>query len=334
MTGHHVLFTAPRCAEWQIQPIPKPGPREVRVRTEHTLVSPGSELAMYEGTHSALDDPEILFAKYPHRPGYTAIGRVDAKGESVTELQLGDRIFFLGTHSTWALINPEEAIWLPVPDGVPIQQVLLARLVEISSMAFFCRLRRHPETAVVLGAGLIGVFAAQVMQIQDVRKVVVQDVNAKRLERARRLGISRCVLATGFDLRPSLIELGAEPDVVVEATGVPELIPAALAAVRRLGDVVLLGSPRGRVDLDAYKLVHRKGVALIGAHEAIYPDRAPPPQPSRLALLEQALKWTTDGTVKLDGLITDVVEAEDLPEFYETVSKDKTNVLGVIVNWD
>jgi threonine dehydrogenase-like Zn-dependent dehydrogenase len=172
------------------------------------------------------------------------------------------------------------------------------------------------------------------MQVQGVRKVVVQDVNAKRLELARRLGISSCVLATGFDLRPSLLELGFEPDVIVEATGVPQLIPPALEAVRRLGDVVLLGSPRGNVEIDPYKLVHRKGAALIGAHEAIYPDRAPPPQLSRQALLKQALKWTIDGAVKLDGLITHTIKAEDLPQFYETVSKDKNNVLGVVVNWD
>lgn len=333
MTEYNIVFTAPRRAELQLQPKPTPGPREVLVRTEHTLVSPGSELAMFEGTHSAIGDPEILFAKYPHRPGYAAIGRVEARGDSVTELQPGDRVFFLGTHSTWALMKPGEAIWLPVTDSLPIQQVLLARLVQIAATAYHS-LRRRPENAVVLGAGLIGVFAAQVMQIQGVRTVVVQDVNSERLEHARLLGISKCALAAGFDLRPSLIELGAEPDAIVEATGVPGLIPAALAAVRRLGDVVLLGSPRGRVDLDAYKLVHRKGVALIGAHEAMYPDRVPLPQISRQALLEQALKWTSDGTVKVDRLITHVVKAVDLPGFYETMSKDKTNVLGVVVDWN
>jgi 2-desacetyl-2-hydroxyethyl bacteriochlorophyllide A dehydrogenase len=333
MPSHNIVFAAPRDVRFEPQQRPMPSARQVLVRTEHTLVSPGTEMAMYEGTHSALNDPDNSFAKYPHRPGYTAIGRVEAKGESVTELKLGDRIFFLGTHSTWTLMNPEEAIWLPVPDGAPIEKVLLARLVQISATAFYC-LRRHPANAIILGAGLIGIFSAQVMQVQGVRKVVVQDVNAKRLELARRLGISSCVLATGFDLRPSLLELGFEPDVIVEATGVPQLIPPALEAVRRLGDVVLLGSPRGNVEIDPYKLVHRKGAALIGAHEAIYPDRAPPPQLSRQALLKQALKWTIDGAVKLDGLITHTIKAEDLPQFYETVSKDKNNVLGVVVNWD
>ena len=276
MPSHNIVFVAPRDVRLEPQQRPAPAARQVLVLTEHTLVSPGTELAMYEGTHSALNDPENLFAKYPHRPGHTAIGRVEAKGESVTELQLGERIFFFGTHSTWTLMNPEEAVWLPVPDGAPIQKVLLARLVQIAATAYYC-LRRHPGSAIVLGAGLIGIFSAQVLQIQGVRKVVVQDVNAKRLELARRLGISSCVLATGLDLRPSLVELGSEPDAIVEATGVQDLIPHALGAVRRLGDVILLGSPRGRVDLDPYKLVHRKGVALIGAHEGIYPDRAPAP---------------------------------------------------------
>jgi 2-desacetyl-2-hydroxyethyl bacteriochlorophyllide A dehydrogenase len=332
MSPCSVVFTGVRKVELQSQPRPAVDIAEVLVRTERTLISPGTELALYEGTHSALHDPEIPFAKYPHRPGYAAVGRVEACGSAVDQLKPGDRIFFLGRHETWSLLQPGVAIWLPAPADLPANKVLFARLVQIAATASLC-FRSRPERVVVLGAGLIGLLAAQVLQAQGIREVVVQDVNAARLALAKRCGVRRCALGVGASLESSLKELGAEPDAVVEATGVPELVPAALAAVRRRGDVVLLGSPRGRAEIDLYKHVHRKGIALIGAHEAMFPDRAPPGQPSRLALLEQALQWLRNAQIRVDGLVTNVVRPENLPATYEQISTDKSNVLGVVVEW-
>jgi 2-desacetyl-2-hydroxyethyl bacteriochlorophyllide A dehydrogenase len=332
MTAYSVVFTGVRKVELQAQSRPAVAGGEVLVRTERTLISPGTELALYEGTHSALHDPEIPFAKYPHRPGYAAVGRVEACGAAVDAVKPGDRIFFLGRHETWSLLRPAEAVWLPAPADLPPDKILFARLVQIAATASYC-FRSRPERVLVLGAGLIGMLAAQVFQAQGIREVVVQDINAARLALAARCGILRCVLGTGTSLAQALAELGAEPDVIVEATGVPALVPAALAAVRRRGDVVLLGSPRDRMEIDLYKHIHRKGVALIGAHEAMLPDRAPAGQPSRQALLEQALTWLRRGQICVDGLVTNVVRPEDLPVTYERISKDKSNVLGVIVDW-
>jgi threonine dehydrogenase-like Zn-dependent dehydrogenase len=332
MKGSSMVFTGVRKAELQEQLRPPVGANDVLVRTEHTLISPGTELAMFEGTHSGFNDPEIPFAKYPHRPGYAAVGRIEACGSAVRGLAPGDRVFFLGRHETWSLWPRTDAVWLPVPDDLPAEKVLFARLVQIASTASLC-LRGRPERVVVLGAGLIGLLAAQVLQAQGVREVVVQDVNAARLAIASRCGIRRCVLGVDAGLGPSLAALGGEPDAVIEATGVPALVPAALAAVRSRGDVVLLGSPRGPIGVDLYKHIHRKGVALIGAHEAMLPDRAPAGEPSRLALVEQALQWLRSGQVRTEGLVTTIVRPGDLPAAYGRISADKSNILGVLVDW-
>jgi threonine dehydrogenase-like Zn-dependent dehydrogenase len=50
-------------------------------------------------------------------------------------------------------------------------------------------------------------------------------------------------------------------------------------------------------------------------------------------LLEQALQWLRSGQVCADGLVTDVVKPADMPATYERMSSDKSNVLGVIVDW-
>ena len=65
MPSHNIVFVAPREVRFEAQQQPTPATRQVLIRTEYTLVSRSTELAMYEGTHSALNDPENLFAKSP-----------------------------------------------------------------------------------------------------------------------------------------------------------------------------------------------------------------------------------------------------------------------------
>jgi 2-desacetyl-2-hydroxyethyl bacteriochlorophyllide A dehydrogenase len=332
MNAARIVFTGVRSAQLEEQERPRYGPNEVLIRTLHTLVSPGTELAMYEGTHAAIHDPEIAFAKYPHYPGYAAIGRIEACGESVTALRAGNLVFSTGPHATWSLLDPEKGLWLAAPEDASPYRTLMVRLVQIASTASQC-FRRPPERVVVVGAGLIGILAAQVLQIQGVSQVVVQDINAARVALAQRCGVRRCVVGSGFDLEPSLRLLDSKPDAVVEATGVPGLVSASLTAVRPGGDVILLGSPRGPVALDAYKLVHRKGTALIGAHEIAVPDRAPNGQASRQSLLETGMRWLTSGQIGVEGLVTDVVRPLEMPAVYQRMSADKTNVLGVIIDW-
>src|SRR5580704_11475835 len=118
MNAARIVFTGVRSVEVKEQERPVAGRDEVLIRSLHTLVSPGTELAMYEGTHSALHDPEITFAKYPHYPGYAAIGRVEECGASVANPRPGEMVFFLGPHATWSLLNPEKGLWLPAPDDI------------------------------------------------------------------------------------------------------------------------------------------------------------------------------------------------------------------------
>ena len=60
--------------------LPDPGPEQVLVRTEASFVSPGTELAVYTGTHQWLQDPSLPDWKFPFRPGYSAAGEVVAVG--------------------------------------------------------------------------------------------------------------------------------------------------------------------------------------------------------------------------------------------------------------
>src|SRR5205814_5335505 len=58
-------------------------PNQILVRTEASFVSPGTELAVYTGTHQWLKDPNLPDWKFPFRPGYSAAGTVAAVGAAV-----------------------------------------------------------------------------------------------------------------------------------------------------------------------------------------------------------------------------------------------------------
>ena len=65
------------------------GPSDVLVRNRLSLISAGTELAMFTRTHRGFDEPEFSYAKYPFYPGYAAVGEVLAVGDGVTDLAPG-----------------------------------------------------------------------------------------------------------------------------------------------------------------------------------------------------------------------------------------------------
>src|ERR671935_2870125 len=85
--------------------LPDPAPNQILVRTAASFVSPGTELAVYTGTHQWLKDPNLPDWKFPFRPGYSAAGEVVAVGSGVEGLGPGDRGSYPGNHASAELLT-------------------------------------------------------------------------------------------------------------------------------------------------------------------------------------------------------------------------------------
>jgi threonine dehydrogenase-like Zn-dependent dehydrogenase len=124
-------------------------------------------------------------------------------------------------------------------------------------------------------------------------------------------------------------------EVVIEATGNPKVMPMALDLAAEGGRVVLLGSVRGKIGMDAYSTVHRKGISLIGAHDRLsahpYTFRDPWTRQRNLDLI---LTLFADGSLKGDGLISHRIQPDDIRETYEMLIKRPRDFLGVLIEWD
>lgn len=331
--GHRLVFTSPRNAELQDFSRPVLDAGQVLVRTQRTLLSPGTELSFFEGTNHSLRDPASLWAKYPFVSGYAALGTVIEVGPGVSSPRLGDRIMHFGPHATWSVLTPDRQPWVPVTSDLPDEAWLMARMVQIAGTVSL-GLRAKPQRALVLGAGLVGILAAQVLAAIGVPEVSILDTIPDRIALARRCGLVRAIAVSAGDFSPALALLSGLPDCVVEAIGLVSLIPTALSVVRPRGDVVLLGSPREPISLNVYKLIHRSGAALLGAHECMVPDRSSDGAPSRQSGLEQAVAWLRSGLIQVAPLASANIEQEELSATYVRLSANRDKLLGVFVNWN
>ena len=77
MKGKRLVFPDERrveIEEFEIRDTPNPD--EVLLENVYSIISPGTELAMFTKTHVGFPNPNNKYAKYPFRPGYCAAGRV------------------------------------------------------------------------------------------------------------------------------------------------------------------------------------------------------------------------------------------------------------------
>ena len=128
---------------------------------------------------------------------------------------------------------------------------------------------------------------------------------------------------------------GAE--IVADATGVPDAIPTAMALACDGGQVVVVGSPRGKAkEVNFYDDLHRRYIEVTGAHGNMLFESAH----ARLAGawdINKAQNWLlaafASGRVSLAGLVTHRIAPTELGTAYEGLLNRKDECLGVLVSW-
>src|SRR5216110_1611643 len=128
MRARQAVVRQPFKVEIREVDLPAPGPDQILVETEVSAVSPGTELAVYTGTHQWLRDPNLPDWKFPFRSGYSAAGRVVAVGAEVRGWQPGDRVSYPGNHASAELLtlgHERGRLW-KLPPGLDAEKAALA----------------------------------------------------------------------------------------------------------------------------------------------------------------------------------------------------------------
>src|SRR5581483_11706480 len=116
------------------------------------------------------------------------------------------------------------------------------------------------RSAAVLGLGVIGQFALRCLLAAGAHPVIGVDGVPMRRQAALAAGADHVIDPGAGDAREQLSQyLGTRgAEIVADATGIPDAVPVAMSLACDGGQVVVVGSPRGRAkDVNFYDDLHR-----------------------------------------------------------------------------
>src|SRR5262245_2308600 len=341
MQARQAVITEPFKVAVRTVDLPAPAPNQILVETEVSAVSPGTELAVYTGTHQWLRDPNLPDWKFPFRSGYSAAGTVLAVGAQVTTCRPGERISYPGNHASHELltVGHERGRWWKLPEGLDAEKASLACILRYGLGASIRAGLTLGRSAAVLGLGLIGQGALRCLMAAGAAPVIGIDAVKMRRESALAAGADLALDPSDADYRVKMNAfLGTKgAEIVADATGVPDTVPIAMSLACNGGQAVIVGSPRGKAqDVNFYDDLHRRYIEVTGAHGNMLFE----PAHTRLAGawgIDKAQNWLLTAIhtnrLSLDGLITHRIDPEGLGEAYEGLLRKKEECLGVVVRW-
>ena len=251
----------PDVLELRDVPTPTPQRGEARVRVRATAVNRADLLQRMGAYPAPPDAPRDI-------PGLELAGEVDAVGEGVTAVKVGDRVFGLaggGTYAEQVVVHARTLVRMPegltFTEGAAIPE---AFVTAYDAMVLQGRLAAG-ETVLVHAAGSgVGTAAVQIARVIGATSIGTAR-SAAKLDRTRPMGLGEGVVVEGgrFAEKVNAITEGRGVDVVVELVGGGYVVEdlACVAPKGRIVVVGLLAGARAEVDLG---IVMRKRLELRG----------------------------------------------------------------------
>jgi L-iditol 2-dehydrogenase len=324
-------------------PEPSIGPDDVLVQVKACGIC-GSDVHGMDGSTGRRIPPVVM--------GHEAAGVIAAAGKNVTDYKTGDRVTFDSTiycgichYCRRGEINLcdnrrvlgvscdeyrqngafAEYVALPqhilyrLPDGTSFNQ---AAMVEACSIAFHA-VQRTPvsinDSAVVVGAGMIGLLVVQTLRAAGCGMIVAVDVVPEKLDLAQSLGADVCINATADDVKAEISRLtaGRGADIACEAVGTGAAFQTALDSLRKGGHLTLIGNLAPTIELALQTVVTRE-ITLYGSCASCgeYPA---------------CLDMIARGSINVDKLISAVAPLSEGADWFQRLYNQEKGLLKVIL---
>ena len=269
-----LVYQGPDSIVWQEVPDPRiQKPTDAIVKIETTTIC-GTDLHILKGDVPTVQSGRIL--------GHEGVGVVTEVGEAVTEIAVGDHVIVScisacgkcgyclegmyshcladegasgigwilghlidGTQAEYVRVPFAETSLHKVPDGVAPEEA--AMISDILPTGHEIGIRygavKPGDVVAVIGAGPVGLAAMTTAALYGPSRVIAIDVDANRVEQAKRFGASDGVVSSDSDWKEQVLALtdGLGVDVAIEAVGVPATWDMSLAIVRPGGHVANVG---------------------------------------------------------------------------------------------
>ena len=324
-------------------PRPEIAPDEVLVKVEACGIC-GSDVHGFDGSTGRRQPPLVM--------GHEASGVLAEVGPAVKGWAAGDRVTFDSTiyrlddwytrrglynlsdgrmvlgvspgeyrrHGAFAeYVAVPQHILYRVPASVSFEQAAMVEPVAVAAHAVSLTPVAVGDTAVVVGAGMIGLCLVQVLRAAGCSRVYAVDVDAERLELARKLGADAVIDPQELDAAKEVAQAteGRGADVTFEAVGITATVKTAIAAVRRGGTVTLVGNLSPTVELPLQAVVTRQlrlqgSCAIAGEY------------PAALAMIER-------GFVNVDAMRSAVAPLAEGAAWFDRLYKKERGLMKVIL---
>ena len=323
-------------------PIPAVGPDDVRIRVLRTSIC-GTDVHIYEWDAWARKTIPV-----PLTIGHEFSGVVDAVGENVDHLRIGQRVsgeghiiggssrnaragrFHLDPDTRGVGVNRPGAFAeflvipafnvIPLPDSLSLE---IGAILDPLGNAVHSLLSFNVigEDVLITGAGPIGTMAAALARFAKARHVVLTDINPYRLALAKEVADIRTANVLVEDLRDVMAELQMREgfDIGLEMSGSPQAFEQMIDSMIMGGVIGMVGIPAGRTEMDWTKVIF-KALTI----KAIYGREMFDTWYKMLAILDEGLD--------LKPLITHRFPAAQYEQGFEVMRSGQSG--KVILNWE
>ena len=325
------------------RPIPQAKEDEVLVKLEYVGIC-GSDMHYYEMGRIGdyiVEPPFVL----GHEPG----GTVVEVGKNVTHLKPGDRVALepgktcgrcrFCREGKYNLCPDVVFFATPPVDGVFQEYVahpedlcfklpendstLEGALIEPLAVGFHAAKQGDAhagQTAVVFGAGCIGLVSMMALKACGVSRVYVVDVMQKRLDKALELGADGVINGKEDDVLAMARELtdGEGFDLAIETAGTEITTNQAIQAVRKGSNIVLVGYGKTGMMNMMMSLALDKEVTFktVFRYRHIYP---------------MAIDAVAQGKVDLKGIATHIFDFDDIQTAMDRSVNEKSEIVKAVV---
>lgn len=331
MKRTQILFTDVGRAELLEREVADMADDEVIVKTEYSAISAGTERANLMGM------PNVMAGDtFPKALGYCSVGIITEAGNNIKNYKVGDRVLvYHGVHTNYNKAK-EHQLTL-VPEGVDPKDAALVIIAAMGLGGVRKLSIELGESAMIIGLGLLGMFAVEFARLEGAYPLIVSDLSAERRELALKLGADYALNPADPDYIEQVMKItgGKGVNAIVEVTGASVALEQALQFVSYMGRISLLGCTRvSECKIDYYSQVHRPGVKLIGAHNMVRPKTDSFPghwtMHDDCAAILQLIKGKR---VDVASIVSMILTPHDAPEIFNRLANDRNFPLGVLFDW-
>lgn len=326
-------------------PSPSPAPGHALLKVKSASIC-GSDIKRYVSGHRM----------YPLILGHECAGIIEAVGEGVDEGLIGKHAAviplvpcfectqclaghysachsysFIGSRQSGGFAEyvelPERNVFV-VPDELSLEHVALIEPSTVGRHMLALGDFKAGQTAVVLGAGSIGLMIVQWLRILGASEIICTDISESNLETARKLGATVTLNPSKVDVVAEVKKLtGDGVDLTLEATGVPMALEQTVPITRPRGKIVLGGNqPQDKsLPLIFIEQMMRRELSLIGCFMSY---SAPFPGHEWDDTIEALLK----GSLDMDTMISHRIGLSETPEIFARIGAHDMPHLKIMID--